>query len=578
MKRILYIILVLLVLLPMSTMFASPYPIAASVFSGKPFQDNNGNNVYEVTDNDLSTSYTVGVQASSAAPHLSYTFLNPISVSEMWLYKGRLGLRIRFFLDDGRVQDMSFAADQIVGEKITSLNLGKPVKRIEISTAVSTNQVFEFDLRKIPDTTPPTAPQGLSAISGYDLITLNWVANTDLDLAGYNLYKDGVKVNSNTISKNSTTFNVVGGDYNTVYNFVLKSVDLAGNESLPSNSASGTPILPPDTTPPNRPYGLKAVGEIGQVRLTWQPNIETDLAGYLIYKDGLLLFTTPITSTDFVVSGGLSYTNDSEFSLVALDLTGNVSIRSTVVQAKPIKPIDNIPPAVPLGLKAFMTPDSLKIRTQWNAVSDPDLDGYYIYVSKDGGQSWTRTNPPPVRVNTYDIYPIDPDTEYQIKLISIDLSGNESGFSNTVKIKTPKQSTTVTPSTPTNNYIDISWLPIPGAVKYLIYYNGKQVADAAASTTTFRITKAMGYNPNGLIQVFDVKAQFANGSVGGGSNQPGKPLGAGWGFNAADIFTNSMWLIASVSSLVLFGLVMKFTPKLVNMIKRSVILKRKRVD
>ncbi|MHC5162356.1 MAG: hypothetical protein ACYSO4_04465, partial [Planctomycetota bacterium] len=41
----------------------------------------------------------------------------------------------------------------------------------------------------IADTTPPTAPSGLAAAKGIQLIILNWADNQEGDLAGYNVYR-----------------------------------------------------------------------------------------------------------------------------------------------------------------------------------------------------------------------------------------------------------------------------------------------------------------------------------------------------------------------------------------------------
>ncbi len=39
------------------------------------------------------------------------------------------------------------------------------------------------------DTTPPAAPAGLAALTGDATISLDWDDNSDVDLAGYNIYR-----------------------------------------------------------------------------------------------------------------------------------------------------------------------------------------------------------------------------------------------------------------------------------------------------------------------------------------------------------------------------------------------------
>ena len=61
-----------------------------------------------------------------------------------------------------------------------------------------------------PDTQAPTAPTNLaaSAITQTSL-TLNWTASTDnVGVTGYDVYKDGVKINTSLLT--ATTYNVTG--------------------------------------------------------------------------------------------------------------------------------------------------------------------------------------------------------------------------------------------------------------------------------------------------------------------------------------------------------------------------------
>jgi fibronectin type 3 domain-containing protein len=93
---------------------------------------------------------------------------------------------------------------------------------------------------------PPAAPQGLTAVAGDGSVSLNWTANSEPDLAGYNVYRSTSSPVQTTTPLNGTLLtspnyadnNVV--NYTTYY-YVVKAVDTSGAASPPSNEASATP-------------------------------------------------------------------------------------------------------------------------------------------------------------------------------------------------------------------------------------------------------------------------------------------------------------------------------------------------
>lgn len=81
-----------------------------------------------------------------------------------------------------------------------------------------------------------------------------------------------------------------------------------------------------------------------QVRFVWDPNTETDLAGYRLYQGNELLGPAIPAGTETAtreIGAG-----DHVFSLTAIDLSGNESGKSAPVTLS----LDEIPPGVP---KAF---------------------------------------------------------------------------------------------------------------------------------------------------------------------------------------------------------------------------------
>jgi hypothetical protein len=102
----------------------------------------------------------------------------------------------------------------------------------------------------------PEAPQGLVAEPGNARVSLAWTANTEADLAGYNVYRAtsspvsiaGPPVNGST-PVTSTNYFDVGLTNGTEYFYVVRALDAFGNQSGPSNEASATPLAGLNQTP-----------------------------------------------------------------------------------------------------------------------------------------------------------------------------------------------------------------------------------------------------------------------------------------------------------------------------------------
>jgi hypothetical protein len=95
-----------------------------------------------------------------------------------------------------------------------------------------------------PDTTPPAAPASLTATPGKRKITLNWTANTEPDLAGYNVYRSSsaagtyTKLNTSRLTTNPYTNS--GLTSGSTWYYRVTAVDTSNNESAVSNTASAT--------------------------------------------------------------------------------------------------------------------------------------------------------------------------------------------------------------------------------------------------------------------------------------------------------------------------------------------------
>ncbi|MDP9259180.1 MAG: DNRLRE domain-containing protein [Actinomycetota bacterium] len=179
------------------------------------------------------------------------------------------------------------------------------------------------------DTSPPTAPTGLSASGDQATLTLAWSASSDnLAVAGYDVLLNGSRVDS--VSQTSYRFS--GLSCGTSYTLGVAAVDAAGNRSTVSTLTAATAACSTDTIPPSAPSNLQ-VSASDQASLTLAWNASSDnlaVAGYDLLLNGSLLDWASQTSYRFSgLSCGTSYT----LGVAAVDAAGNRSTVSTLTSA-----------------------------------------------------------------------------------------------------------------------------------------------------------------------------------------------------------------------------------------------------
>ena len=190
------------------------------------------------------------------------------------------------------------------------------------------------DFSVVPDRIPPAAPMDLEAEPGDGIVNLSWAANTEDDLAGYNLYRDGDLMAEGLAE---TAYSDLGVTNDSTYSYSVTALDTSGNESSASRPVEATPR---DRTPPAEPGGLTAAAGNGFISLDWNDNTEDDLAGYNLYRNGELLSDGLDESAynDNDVVNGVTYT----YVVTATDHNGNESTPSLAIEATP-----ELPPAGP---------------------------------------------------------------------------------------------------------------------------------------------------------------------------------------------------------------------------------------
>ena len=101
------------------------------------------------------------------------------------------------------------------------------------------------------DTDAPAAPTGLTAIPGVDSASLSWIANSEPDLAGYNVYRSTTSPVTKTTPINSSLLSSPAyidstATHGPTYYYAVTAKDTSGNESDLSNEANATPTAPPE--------------------------------------------------------------------------------------------------------------------------------------------------------------------------------------------------------------------------------------------------------------------------------------------------------------------------------------------
>ena len=118
------------------------------------------------------------------------------------------------------------------------------ITAVDTSTNQSgaSNEVFTTP---VGDITPPAAPTLSTAVRANGMVTLDWADNTELDLAGYNLYRgtvSGVYTKVNTVLIVPSAQIDTGLTNGTEYYYVVRAVDTSANESGDSNEGYAIPM------------------------------------------------------------------------------------------------------------------------------------------------------------------------------------------------------------------------------------------------------------------------------------------------------------------------------------------------
>jgi fibronectin type 3 domain-containing protein len=253
------------------------------------------------------------------------------------------------------------------------------------------------ELAYVEDVYPPAAPRGLTAKADSGKITLQWLANHDPDLMGYQIFrtveKDNpayyVLLNAAPLTDTVFTDRLPPVSRNS-FHYKVAAIDSALNRSDYSEPTFG---VMPDLFPPQRPFIKRITQQDRSLLVEWIPNTDADLMHYHVYRMDLgdsavrKLNLMPVRKdvdrfTDYQVTGDGRY----RYHLTATDSAGNVSSPSEYFYAVYVEES----PAVKSPLLSFNASYSRRqknVSLKWKLDGNAAVKGAIVYRS-DGEQTF----------------------------------------------------------------------------------------------------------------------------------------------------------------------------------------------
>jgi len=222
------------------------------------------------------------------------------------------------------------------------------------------------------DLTPPSIPLALTALTNAGTVTLTWTANTESDLAGYNVYRDGQKINTQLITSLPPNCSIGGCEFRDenrpdgTYLYTITALDTNQNESKPSNQASAK-VYAPVITQPYTPIGLNTL-QIQGTKATGGSNVGIFIDG------GSGLESRGTATADATGKFNATITlnpGENRITSRATDSLGNIS-----KDAEKVVVVYNDTPSAPTGLVTSV--QNSDVHLTWNANPETDILGYNI--------------------------------------------------------------------------------------------------------------------------------------------------------------------------------------------------------
>jgi hypothetical protein len=265
-------------------------------------------------------------------------FLDPVSPADPQLHSGQPFVY--------RVRTLFTAKRPSPDSKDVTLDLYPVAERISSLDASLTEQGIDL---KWPAPTRTSAGEPLPAIKEYhvyrgelDPATAS-VAASDPQQAKWKSPLLQLGTTSTTDYRDS------GFDYGKTYAYAARSVISSPGGAVESSDSPLAIVTPKDTFPPAAPEGIVAAIQPGAtpgsvaVELSWSINVESDLAGYRVYRSerqgarGALL-TPELLPSPAYRDNSVAYDQPYWYTVTAVDRSGNESPASLAVAVEVAQP------------------------------------------------------------------------------------------------------------------------------------------------------------------------------------------------------------------------------------------------
>jgi chitodextrinase len=277
----------------------------------------------------------------------------------------------------------------------------------------STSPALVIETSALADTTPPSAPAGLTVTGASgSSISMSWAASSDdAGVAGYDLFVDGVHVGGTA----TTSYTFGGLSCGTSYTLGVEAHDASGNHSLRTQLYATTSACA-DTVAPTTPTNLTVTAATGSsVSLSWGASFDNvGVVGYDVYKNGNNV--GPSATTTYTVTG-LSCGTTTTFAVAADDAAGNRSPQAAIT-ASTAACSDVVAPTPPGGVTVSAA-TATSVSLSWQPSSDNvAVTGYSLYLNGTAVGSTASTS--------YAFSGLTCGTSYALAVDAYDAAGNHS--------------------------------------------------------------------------------------------------------------------------------------------------------